>query len=56
MGFYLIMRKNNIDDYKQVIDKISDYFFHMDDKYYGELEGKADDMKELTEFLNKKEI
>lgn len=56
MGFYLIMRKNDIKDYKEVIDKISDYFFFMDDKYYNELEGKAEDMKELAEFLDKKEI
>ena len=56
MGFYLIMRKSDIEDYKEVIDKISEYFHFMDDKYYSELEGKPDDMKELTELLNKKQI
>ena len=52
MGFYLIMRKNKMEDYKEVIEKISKYFQLMDEKYYSELEGKPDDMQELTEFLN----
>ncbi len=56
MGFYLLMRKNNIDEYKEVIKKINDYFLYMDDQYYSKLEGKPNDMKELTELLNKKEI
>lgn len=56
MGFYLIMRKNNIEDYKEVIKKISEYFYFMDNKYYSELEGKPDDMKELTEMLDKVDI
>lgn len=56
MGFYLIMRKTGIEDYKEVIEKITDYFYFMDDKYYSELEGKPDDMKELVELLDKKEI
>ena len=56
MGFYLIMRKTGIEDYKEVIEKISEYFHFMDDKYYSELEGRPDDMKELTELLNKKQI
>lgn len=56
MGFYLIMRKSNIDDYKEVVEKIGEYFQYMDDKYYSELEGNPDDMKELTESLDKKQI
>ncbi len=56
MGFYLIMRKSDIEDYKEVIEKISEYFHFMDDKYYSELEGRPDDMKELVELLDKKEI
>lgn len=56
MGFYLIMRKNNIEDYKEIVEKIGEYFYHMDDKYYSELEGNQDDMKELAESLDKKEI
>lgn len=56
MGFYLIMRKSNIEDYKEVIEKIGEYFHFMDDKYYSELEGKPDDMEELAELLNNKQI
>ncbi len=56
MGFYLIMRSNEIEDYKEVVGRIGEYFHFMDDKYYGELEGDFDDMKKLAELLNKKEI
>lgn len=55
-GFYLIMRKKGVEDYKKTIAKIMDYFRYMDDKYYSELEGKPDDMKDLTKLLDKKEI
>ena len=56
MGFYLIMRTSDIDDYKNVVGKIGEYFQYMDGKYYSELEGNPDDMKELTESLDKKQI
>ena len=56
IGFYLIMRSINIEQYQEVIAKIGEYFRSMDDKYYSELEGRSDDMRELIEFLNKKEI
>ena len=56
MGFYLIMRKTGIENYEEVIKKITDYFYFMDDKYYSVLEGRPDDMQELAELLNKKKI
>ena len=56
MGFYLIMRKNNVEDYKEVIEEIGKYFQLMDEKYYSELEGRPDDMQELTEFLNNQRV
>ncbi len=56
MGFYLVMRTNKIDNYKEIVTKISEYFHFMDDIFYSELEGKPDDMKKLAEGLNKKEI
>lgn len=55
-GFYLIMREKGIENYKETIGKIMDYFHYMDDKYYSELEGKPQDMKDLTKLLDKKEI
>lgn len=56
MGFYLVMRKTGIEDYKEVIERIGEYFRFMDEKYYSELEGEPEDMKKLVEFLDKKEI
>lgn len=56
MGFYLIMRKNDMANYKAVIEEIGKYFQLMDEKYYAELEGRPDDMQELTEFLNNRPI
>ncbi len=55
-GFYMLTRKTGIENYKENIEKIMDYFKLMDSKYYGELEGQPDDMEELTKFLNEKEI
>jgi len=56
MGFYLIMRSQDIENYHEVVDKIGEYFFFMDDKYYNELEGSPDDMKQLATLLDKKDI
>lgn len=56
MGFYLVMRENDLKSYKEVIEKIGEYFHFMDEKYYNELEGQHDDMKQLAEFLDKKKI
>lgn len=55
-GFYMATRKTGIETYKKNISKIMEYFRAMDSKYYDELEGQPDDMKDLTEFLNQKEI
>ncbi len=56
MGFYLIMRKNNVKDYKNIVKKLGEYFNGMDNKYYSELEGKPDDMEQLTKYLNEMKI
>lgn len=55
-GFYLVMRRNDVGNYPKVITSIGEYFQFMDDKYYGELEGRHDDMAELARLLNQKEI
>jgi len=52
----LIIREKGIENYKETIGKIMNYFHFMDDKYYSELEGKQDDMMNLTKLLDKKEI
>lgn len=61
IGFYMKMRKLNVEgklasEYVSTVEKIGKYFEAMDAKFYGELEGKSEDMKELIEFLNQKEI
>ena len=56
MGFYMNVRKKDINNYKEIIGKITDYFKLMDRKFYDELEGKPEDMKDLTKFLNEKGI
>ncbi|MDP3916794.1 MAG: hypothetical protein Q8Q42_00730 [Nanoarchaeota archaeon] len=60
LGFYMNMRKNGVEgglrDYKEVIGRVMGYFQEMDSKYYGELEGRPEDMRELTEHLNFKQI
>lgn len=53
-GFYLLMRRNDVGDYRAVIERLMAYFYFMDKRYYGELEGKSDDMIELVQALNKK--
>ena len=55
-GFYLVMREKELaqhpQQYKQFIAGINEYFRKMDDKFYGELEGRPLDMEELAEYLN----
>ena len=54
MGVYLLLRKGDVKrDYKEVIQDIAKYFQSMDNKFYSELEGKPDDMKQLVQHLNK---
>ena len=57
MGFYLIMRSKGVENiaknYKQIIGEINEYFNSMDNKFYSELEGKPDDMKQLVQYLDK---
>jgi len=56
LGFYLIIRQHKIQNYKQVINSINDYFHFMDEKYYSELENTPDDMESLAKLLNEKKI
>lgn len=56
LGFYMNIRKNLADgdlkDYKKITGRIMEYFRQMDAKYYGELEGEPEDMRNLAEHLN----
>jgi len=59
-GFYLLLRANGQEETaanpEAFIKGIGQYFFNMDAKYYGELEGRPDDMQALVEYLNNREI
>ena len=55
-AFYKLVHKRGIDNYKKTIQALNNFFFEMDRKYYEELEGKADDMKELVEHLNRLKV
>ena len=56
ISFYEFMGERGVNNYRDLIKKINDYFFEMDRKFYSELEGQPDDMRKLAEYLNKIEI
>ena len=51
-SFYKIVKKNGVNNYKEIIQFLSKFYFNMDNKYYSELEGKPEAMKELALYLN----
>ena len=51
-AFYKIVDKKGINNYKETIQALNNFFWKMDNKFYTELEGKPDDMKQLAEYLN----
>ena len=51
-AFYKLVKKNNVENYFKLISYINNLYFNMDNKYYSELEGKTDDMKQLAIYLN----
>jgi hypothetical protein len=51
-AFYKLIEKRGIKNYKNTIQSLNKFFWEMDNKYYGELEGKQDDMKQLADHLN----
>ena len=55
-AFYQLVGSQGIDNYPQVIQKLNEFYRNMDHKFYSELEGKADDMRQLADYLNSEEI
>jgi len=55
-AFYTLMQEKDVDKYKEVIQRLSSVYFSMDSKYYSELEGKPEDMKQLAEYLNEVKV
>jgi len=52
MAFYTFIQKKNVVNYSELIEFLNKFYFTMDKKYYSELEGKKDAMKDLATFLN----
>ena len=55
-AFYELLTSDGIENYKEVIRMLSDFYFKMDDKYYSDLEGQKNDMKKLAEYLNSQQV
>ena len=51
-AFYKLVQKRGIENYKITIQSLNKFFWEMDNKFYSDLEGKPDDMKQLAEYLN----
>src|SRR3989338_5494900 len=54
--FNKLIEKRGIGNYRKTIDFVNKFYFEMDNKYYSELEGKLDDMKQLAEYLNEVKV
>ncbi|MEK6895300.1 MAG: hypothetical protein AABX48_02160 [Nanoarchaeota archaeon] len=52
MAFYKLVNREEIGNYQQTVKKLGEFYFKMDDKFYRDLEGKPDDMKQLVGYLN----
>ncbi len=51
-AFYKLLQREGIENYENLIEKINNLYFEMDNKFYSELEGKPDDMEQLAKYLN----
>lgn len=52
-GVYELMQGKNVSaEYRGIAERLSGLFAEMDSKFYVELEGKPDDMKQLVQYLN----
>lgn len=52
-AFYKLAKRKGLNNYQETAQAVNDYFTEMDRKFYGELQGKQDDMRQLVEHLNK---
>ncbi len=51
-AFYKVISRKGIDNYQQTIRALNDFYVEIDRKFYEDLEGKLDDMKQLVRHLN----
>lgn len=52
MHFFVLIRKKNLKEYKEIVKNIGEYFKEMDNKYYSDFDGKPEDMRMIVEFIN----
>lgn len=55
-GVYEVMQGGDVSRYKELVHNLNGLFAGMDSKYYAELEGKANDMKQLVQYLNTQQV
>ncbi len=51
-AFYKLVGGQGIKNYKEVIRALSEFYAKMDNKFYKDLEGRPNDMKQLVGYLN----
>ena len=51
-AFYKFIDKKGFSNNAKIMKFLTDFYFKMDNKFYSELEGKPEDMKQLAEYLN----
>ena len=55
-AFYQLVGELSVDNYKQVVQGLNEFYRKMDNKFYSELEGKPDDMEQLAKYLDSEKI
>lgn len=55
-AFYKLINREGIKDYQGTVIALNQFYAKMDDKFYKDLEGKPEDMRELVEFLNETQL
>lgn len=51
-AFYALVNKEKAGDYQNTIGFLWEFYINMDAKFYSDLEGKPDDMRQLADYLN----
>ncbi len=55
-AFYKLVDIEGVDKYKQTVRALNDFYVKIDDKFYRDLEGKPENMKQLVGYLNEVEV
>lgn len=51
-AYYKFVQNKGVENYKQIIQFLNQFYFNMDNKYYSKLEGQPKAMKQLAIYLN----